>query len=215
MTRSVVCLHGLRRTPADWDGVQAGLGAYGTVRTPDLLPRPADALRTAGAGVAADDIVVGHSMGGVIALRLADALPLRALVLTGCFFPPARNGRSVAAMIGDYAAHRVAFVRAIAGGEAAEERSAGSARALGLLIRQAVGRGADPDITIPVLVVHARDDHHVPIDFALAAVASHSGWVARVLDTGGHDVHVRRPEAWLDAVKPWLDRNDQAMTASS
>ena len=36
---------------------------------------------------------------------------LRALVLTGCFFPPARNERSTPATVADYARHRAAFVR--------------------------------------------------------------------------------------------------------
>lgn len=207
---SVVCLHGLRRTPSDWDGVRAGLEPYGTVRTPRLPPRPADALARADAAIAAGDVVIGHSLGGVLALRLAQERPrpLRALVLTGCFFPPARNGRGLAAAIADYAGHRLAFVRDVARGEAAGEQSGGSARALGSLIRQAASpRSSEMTLSsaiAPVLVVHARDDHHVPIDFALAAAARHPDWAVRILDRGGHHAHVHCPRAWLDAVAPWL-----------
>ncbi len=61
----------------------------------------------------------------------------------------------------------------------------------------------DPVLS-PVLVVHARDDHHVPLDFALAAAARHPAWGVRVLDEGGHHAHVARPKEWLDAVSPWL-----------
>jgi pimeloyl-ACP methyl ester carboxylesterase len=55
------------------------------------------------------------------------------------------------------------------------------------------------------LVIHARDDHHVPIDFALAAASRHPAWGVEVLASGGHHVHVTDPEAWLSAVVPWLE----------
>jgi pimeloyl-ACP methyl ester carboxylesterase len=60
-------------------------------------------------------------------------------------------------------------------------------------------------VTAPVLVVHARDDHHVPVDFALAAVARHPGWEIRTLDRGGHHAHVTEPGLWSDTITPWLD----------
>lgn len=157
----------------------------------------------------AGDIVIGHSMGGVLALRLARdrPRPLRALVLTGCFFPLARNGRSRARTIGDYAAHRVAFVRSIRRRGRVEARG-GSAGALASLIRLgAMPAGFDAAlaaVAAPLLVVHARDDHHVPIDFALAAVARHPDVGVRVLDRGGHHAHVHTPVRWLEAVTPWL-----------
>ncbi len=43
-SRRVVCLHGLRRTPADWAGVEAGLGPGWTVETPVLSGDPDEAL---------------------------------------------------------------------------------------------------------------------------------------------------------------------------
>jgi pimeloyl-ACP methyl ester carboxylesterase len=58
-------------------------------------------------------------------------------------------------------------------------------------------------IGVPVLVVHAVDDHHVPVDFALAS-AARNGWDVRLLDVGGHHAHLRVPEAWAAAVEPWL-----------
>lgn len=149
-------------------------------------------------------------MGGVLALRLAQERPrsLRALILTGCFFRPARNGRSLSTTVGDYLAHRVEFVRSLdRRGESVEPRGR-SAGALASLIRLAAmparfdARLAA--VAAPVLVVHARDDHHVPIDFALAAVARHPGVGLRSLDQGGHHAHVHDPERWLDAVTPWL-----------
>jgi pimeloyl-ACP methyl ester carboxylesterase len=152
--------------------------------------------------VVPDSVLVGHSMGGVLALRLAVDCEPRAVVLTGSFFPPARNGHSLAASLRDYGAHRVAFVRAM------ERRGGGaesSTRALLSLLRQAaLPGGFGAGVSARVLVVHAADDHHVPVDFAVAAARSR-GWDLRVLPTGGHHAHVETPEAWLGVVKPWLD----------
>jgi pimeloyl-ACP methyl ester carboxylesterase len=196
---SVVLLHGLGRGPGDWDGVREPLGRFGDVVTPTLPRDPGRALGVAADAVEDGAIVVGHSMGGVLALRLG-ARPLRALVLTGCFFPPARNGRALGASLRDYGAHRVAFVRGARRRRGAES----SARALVSLVRDAARPGFGRGVVAPVLVVHARDDHHVPVDFAEAAARSR-GWDLRVLERGGHHAHVDAPDAWLAVVLPWLD----------
>lgn len=210
---AVVCLHGLGRMPSDWDGVRSELERFGRVDAP-LLPRdPAGALAAADSAVGAGAVVIGHSMGGVLALQLVRERPrpLRAIVLTGCFFPPARNGRGLSATIADYALHRVAFVRSAGRGDGAE-RSGGSARALASLVRLAARPGALgaglAGVTPSVLVVHARDDHHVPVDFAVAAAARQPGWALEILEQGGHHAHVDHPRRWLGAVMPWL----QALT---
>ena len=195
---SVVCLHGLGRTPADWDGVRSGLERFGPVRAPPLPRDPAPALAVASAVVEPGDVVIGHSMGGVLALQLARERRPRALILTSCFFPPARNGRSLGATVADYARHRVAFVRAARRGP-----SGGSARALASLARLATQPDRLRVELDSVLVIHARDDHHVPIDFALAA-ASREDWAVSVLECGGHHLHVDDPERWLAAAVPWL-----------
>jgi pimeloyl-ACP methyl ester carboxylesterase len=213
--REIVCLHGLGRSPSDWDGVRGGLERFGRVVTPSLPRSPDRALEIADAAVAPGAIVVGHSFGGVLALRLARERPrpLAALVLSDCFFPPARNGRGTLATLRDYGSHRVAYVRARRGRSGAPveagSRSGGMA-ALAGLARMGLHRAefdADADsVAAPVLVVHARDDHHVPLDFALAAVARHPGWSITVLEQGGHHVHVTEPGLWLEAVAPFLDR---------
>jgi fermentation-respiration switch protein FrsA (DUF1100 family) len=83
-------------------------------------------------------------------------------------------------------------------------------RALPALARQALGlrraARAPAVAAVPVLVVHARDDHHVPVDFALAAAAAHPAWATAILPRGGHHAHVTDPEAWPAAVAPWLER---------
>ena len=195
---STVLLHGLGRGPADWDGVR---GALGDVVAPALPRDPSRALAVARSVAVPGSVLVGHSMGAVLALRLAVDCAPRAVVLTGSFFPPARNGRSLGASLRDYGAHRVAFVRSM---ERRGGSSESSTRALLSLVRQAVRPGGfGAGVTAPVLVVHAADDHHVPVDFAVAAARSR-GWDLRVLPAGGHHAHVVTPGAWLEAVVPWL-----------
>ena len=148
-------------------------------------------------------------MGGVVAQLVGRRrVPLRALVLTGCFFPPARNGRGLARSLGDYAAHRVAYVRGPRPprgrrGRARVRTRARAARPPGARPAGAVRRRARRHADL--LIVHARDDHHVPVDFAQAALAAHPGWSGAILAHGGHHVHVDFPENWLAAVSPWLD----------
>ena len=208
--RSIVCLHGLRRSPADWDGVIAEMPSSWAHYAPALPPDPALALQVADGSIADGDVVFAHSMGAVIALRLLEARPrdVAALVLTGSFFPPARNGRSLRSTTRDYLAHRVAYLHA-ARRRPTDTQSAGTRRALASLVRQAVRpRGGPPEWLgrpIPVLVVHAGDDHHVPVDFAIAAAARHPSWTRGVFDTGGHHLHVSRSAEWLARVSPWLD----------
>lgn len=205
----VICLHGLGRSPADWAEAGMRLGGFGEVIAPVVPSLPAEALRMVDELIAPGDIVIGHSMGGVLAMRLAAARPrwLRAVILSGCFFPPARNGRTLAATVADYSTHRLAFLSA-ARSERAHRAGRGSIRPLASLLRQAMLRGdldhALAQLTCPVLVVHARDDHHVPIDFAIAAVRRHPGWELRVLEQGGHHAHVSTPSQWAHTITPWL-----------
>jgi pimeloyl-ACP methyl ester carboxylesterase len=156
--REVVCLHGLGRSPDP-------------------------ALEIVDAAVPPGAILIGHSIGGVRALRLARERP-----------------------------HRFAYVRSLRGRSGAPvestSRSAGLSALAGLarlgLHRAAFDADADA-VAPPVLVVHARDHHHVPIDLALAAVARHPCWEMRTLDRGGHHAQVTEPGPWLAAVSPWLE----------
>ena len=83
--------------------------------------------------------------------------------------------------------------------------SGGSARALASLARIATQPDRLRVELDSVVVIHARDDHHVPIDFALAA-AGREDWAVTVLERGGHHPHVDDPERWLAAAVPWLAR---------
>jgi pimeloyl-ACP methyl ester carboxylesterase len=205
----LVCLHGLGRGPSDWDAARGRLETHGPVTTP-TLPRDADAaLAAARAAIAPGTVAIDHSLGGIVALRVARAAAdIRGVVLTGCPFPVARNGRTRRATALDYAGHRVAFLRSLGDRPpVAGPRRRSPAGLPG--IAQVLARPGRFDalasaVAAPVLVVHARDDHHVPVDFALAAVARHPAWQARLLGAGGHHAHVRAPGRWLSAVEPWL-----------
>jgi pimeloyl-ACP methyl ester carboxylesterase len=170
---SILCLHGLGRSPADWSEVRTGLERHGTVRTP-ALPRDSErALEVARASVE-------------------------------------RNGRSIGATSLDYALHRVAFVRELSrrgsGGGLRGEGARALASLAGLALRPGGFDALLERVTVPVLIVHARDDHHVPVDFALAVAARRPDWGLRVLPDGGHNAHAEHPERWLAAVDPWLAR---------
>jgi pimeloyl-ACP methyl ester carboxylesterase len=209
----VVCLHGLGRTPADWDDVRPALARFGNVVAPRIPSAPAQALEVIDAAITPGSIVVGHSIGAVLAMRLAKTRPrpLRAAILTGCFFAPARNGRTLTATTADYAAHRLAFLRA-SRLQRSRRADQSSVRPLASLLRLAIApAGLDralQSVTPAVLIVHARDDHHVPIDFAIAGVRRHAAWSLEVLDHGGHHAHVTQAKLWAAAVTAWLENLD-------
>lgn len=212
--QAIVCLHGVGRAASDWDGVRAGLERYGSVHTPDLPRATPDQIRSGLTGVADDAVLIGHSLGAVVALAHAAAAPVRGLVLTNGFFPPARNGRSLVTSLADYGTHRVAVLRQLSARGVALRPRGSTGRALGALARL----GARPRtfhlladaVAAPVLVVHGSHDHHVPVDFAMGAVIRHPSWQLDVL-AGGHDLHVDQPAEWLSSVSGWLDSPVPAM----
>jgi pimeloyl-ACP methyl ester carboxylesterase len=207
----LVCLHGLGRSSSDWDRVRPALERYGRVVAPQLPRDVRRAQRIAAAVTPEGAFVIGHSLGALIAMRLAaeHSRGVQGVVLTSSFFPPALNGRSAAATVRDYAGHRVAFVRELRSPERIPASGDGSMRGLGYLVVTAARRGrtraTGKAIESAVLVVHAADDHFVPLDFALAG-AGYQGWPIVVLDGGGHYPHIKRPTEWLAAVGPWLER---------
>ncbi len=154
---------------------------------------------------------MGHSMGAIIALLMAAerGTAILGVVASSSFFPPALNGRSIPAAIAGYAGHRVAFLN-----QRRDNQLVGSDRGgvqgLGFLVRTAVRRSEfrvrTEAVSSAVLIVHAADDHYVPLDFALAAARAHPAWQTAILDSGGHYPHITRPEKWLTEIDPWLSR---------
>jgi pimeloyl-ACP methyl ester carboxylesterase len=208
----LVCLHGLGRSPADWDRVRHQLGHFGQVTTPALPRNVQRARRIAGAATPDGAIVLGHSLGAIIALLMAAerGAAIRGVVASSPFFPPALNGRSMPVAIGNYAGHRVAFLQGLSAAHDRANSGSGGVRGLGFLIRTAAHRAEFREtmnaITSGVLVVHAVDDHYVPVDFVIAAMDARPAWQLRVLGAGGHYPHVSEPAKWLAAIGPWLER---------
>jgi pimeloyl-ACP methyl ester carboxylesterase len=191
--------------------VHSGLERYGTVLAPRLPSDGFDAVIAATAELPAPAILVGHSMAGIVALRRAALDPgsVTGVVLADSFFPPARNGRTRTAALADYGSHRVAVARELwrRGARPRPRRSTGRGmRGLAALaLRPGALHAAADRVRAPVLVVHARHDHHVPVDFAIAAAARHSSWRLELVEHGGHNVHLEQPAEWLAAVTPWIE----------
>ena len=202
----IVCLHGLGRTAHDWDPVRDELSALGEVSTPELHQRTGDDSWPS-AGLRPGTVLVGHSLGAVLALKVASGdSRVGALVLSSGFYPPSRHDQTYPAAIAGYARHRVAVARALAS-EGARPRRGGLQALAGL-----AGLGLRPSrfhrlaagVRVPVLVIHGDEDHHVPVDFMLAATRRHPAWDVRVVPGGGHRLHVDRPTDWLALTVPWL-----------
>jgi pimeloyl-ACP methyl ester carboxylesterase len=192
-----VCLHGLGGSAREWADAARELASHARVVT----------------GMPAEGTVVllGHSFGAVQALQIAAARPERiaAVVLTGCFFPPARGGRAIAETVVDYARHRVLYVRDLAARGRPPRPSPMGARQLASLARlglrpRAFHRLAD-GVRCPVLAVHGDRDHVVPVGFARAAAAAHPAWTLREVHDGGHFVHRDRAPEWAAIVGGWLE----------
>jgi len=208
---TIVCLHGLGRSASDWDGVRPALERYGRVHVAELPRAGLNALMSAVAGLPAPAVLIGHSMGGIVAMRRAALQPtaVAGLILTDSFFPPALNGRSRAATLTDYAVHRAALARELAARGTRPRPRRGTLQGMRSLarlgLRPSAFHATARAVRAPVLVLHARDDHHVPVDFAIAAAGRHPSWTLELLDEGGHDVHVERPAEWLAAACRWLE----------
>jgi pimeloyl-ACP methyl ester carboxylesterase len=194
--RTMVCLAGIGGSASEWDAAAPALGRLGRVET---APPAAGRM-----------VLVGHSQGGIRALRLAGSEPARvdAIVLTSSFFPPARAGRPLAVATLDFARHRALYARAVvARGRrpSPTRRSAGQLRSmLPLAVRPDRYHALADAVRCPVLAVHGDADHLVPVAFARAACARHPAWRYRELAGAGHHPHRDRAAEWAALVCDWL-----------
>ena len=204
--REIVCLHGVGGHGRDWESVTTGLRSFGVVRTPDVARgRHRRSLTTS--DMRPGTVLVGHSHGALLALGLASgSASVRGLIMTGGFYPPARNDQSYATALGDYARHRVAVAKSLASQHARPRRGGVGALASMAVLGLHPARFHDlaAGVRIPVLVVHGTEDHYVPIDFMHAATRRYPAWDVAVLAGAGHNIHVDQPGDWLDLTTPWL-----------
>lgn len=60
-------------------------------------------------------------------------------------------------------------------------------------------------VECPVLVLHGGRDKLVPLGWARAAARQHTGWTFRDFPNAGHAIQLEEPDAWLDAVRGWVE----------
>ncbi len=201
----VVLLPGTGLTASDWDVVAADLSTDRTVHAVDLRGHGAsDWPGTYSIELMAEDVesllpqlvddgvlvdVVGHSLGGLVACRVAAASPLvRRLVLedVGLLHPrrPSMPSRPRGAI--DFDWEMVEQTR-----PQVDSPSAGWPDVLAR-------------IPVPVLAIGGGPRSFVPqewIDDLVAAIPSATG----VTIDAGHEVHAARPEEFIAAVRAFLD----------
>ncbi len=61
-------------------------------------------------------------------------------------------------------------------------------------------------LPVPVLALWGRQDRLVPLHDALALLERIGGLEVRIIEDAGHSPQLEAPEAFLDAVRPFLDR---------
>lgn len=206
----VVALHGWGRRGADFDRVLGGLPAI-AVDLPGFgaSPEPAKPLGSAGyaemlaevMGETEAPILVGHSFGGRIALRLAAAHKVAGLVLTGV--PLLRTGVARKPSM-SYRLLRSANRWGLVGDERMERirRSRGSAdyRAASGVMRDTLVKAVNEsyatelaDLEVPVLLVWGQEDREVPLAVAEQALSLLKGGELIVLPGVGHHVPLEAP----------------------
>jgi 3-oxoadipate enol-lactonase len=242
---AVVLLHGLGGAASNWTAVAPALAERARVVVPELpghggssaLPAPVatlDAYADRVAGVLdAPAVVAGHSLGGLVALRLASRHPqlVRGVVLAGSagISSGTRRGQralAIASLI--QPGKRIAPLRRLV----SERRvlrelafgfvSVADPRALEARVAEAFLAGAalhtgvreaadalvrtDPKrVTVPALVLHGARDRMVPLRDAFG-YARLLDAPLRVIADCGHLLIGERPRAVVDAISSVLDR---------
>ena len=178
--------------------------------------------------VSGDLIVVGHSMGGRVAMEMAHVAPerIKGLVLANTGHGPKREGEDVKrqAMIDlGYESMEKLADRWLP--PMVDERRVGDKDLMGTLramvlranaeiheghIRALVGRPNATaylkDIDCPILLVAARQDSWSPIAQHEEIKAATKNSELAVIEDAGHFAPVERPEAVVKAVTEWLGR---------
>lgn len=182
----VVLLHGLTGTPSIFAELAAALAGVGAATEAPLLPghgtSPADLAtkrwadweeaataalaRVREAAGAAPVVVVGHSMGGSLACRLASRHAVDGVVAINPFVdPPATSFREMLQLVLDQGHRSVPAIAGDAADPAAREDAYGElpVRPLLSLCEELVVVAAELGrITCPVLVITSRVDNVVP-----------------------------------------------------
>lgn len=187
-------------------GVDAG--------APDLVSRYADVVL---AGLPAEPaVLVGHSLGGVLALEVARRTPVRGLVLVGCGLPMAVSPKLVALVQEDPDAALALIASAATGGrrgavgagkeaiaQRLREQMAGTDPARNAAELQALGAW-DPSawlaaLEVPAIVLAGSEDKMVPPEAAGALAATLQADL-KLLAGVGHQLPWEAPDVVADAI---------------
>ena len=226
---SFLCLHGLVDDVSIWDRVAVPLGRLGRVvrmdqrghGTSDAPPGPYPREALADDVVALLDgrgidraVLVGHSMGGIVAMTTALEHPERVagLVLLGtasqCSERVAQWYERIA--VAGEEGGAAGLARAIYGDET-HKRIAGDARGIAHVTRTLKSLHDDPltpkltHIGCPVLLLVGEKDHMGPHASEIIARALPEGRARlEVLPERGHWLHVEAPDAVIEALDRWL-----------
>jgi pimeloyl-ACP methyl ester carboxylesterase len=239
----VLLLHGLAGTAVEWEETAAWLSATHRVVALDQRghgrserrPRevtPAayvdDALAAVETLVLAPAILVGQSLGGLIAFLAASERPDLVGALIVVEATPTREGPEVAEQIADYfdswplpfPSHDAAVT--FFGGESLRAcawarnlvtqpdglRPAFDADVLVAAIEQALARDYWDEwraLSVPTLLVRGEEGELSPSEAAAMVAAVPSAQLVSI-PGAGHDVHLDAPEAWRSAVEAFLSR---------
>lgn len=207
---------------------QRGMGAStrGTARsTIDQLAQ--DCLAVLDAAGVERAVLLGHSTGGCIGLSLARQAPhrLAGLILSGSWLKQNRymsalfetrlaildqHPRAYAASATLMAyppawleAHWQVYERAITNAPATNEERQVMRERIDAL-RSFDGSAWSAGLTLPVLILGARDDMVVPAFLQDELAAGLPGARKTMLDTGGHYFPVSRPDAFTANVAEWI-----------
>jgi len=236
-------LHGLAGTAMEWEGTAAWLtdahrvvaldqrGHGRSERRPgDVTPAAfvADALATVESLGLAPAILVGQSLGGLIAFLAASERPDLVSALVVVEATPTREAPEVAEQIADYfdswplpfPSHEAAVT--FFGGESLRARAwarnlvdtpdglqpAFDADVLVAAIGEALARDHWDDwraLAVPTLLVRGEEGELSPAE-AAAMVDAIPGAQLVSIPGAGHDVHLDAPDAWRHAVEIFLAR---------
>jgi len=212
----LVCVHGLAGSWRWWRAVVPPLAAAREVHLVDL-PRFASLARGR-TGDAADwlvewlaaanlerPVLVGHSLGGLLAAQAAGRTQLERLVLVDpAGVPTGRGlGEELLALVGTVRAVRPSFLVTLTG-----DAARWGPRSLYGGARYALATDLTPDlarIATPTLVVWGARDHLVPARLAETWRDTIPGARLVVLPHAAHVPMIESPTAFADAVLEFLD----------
>ncbi len=218
----VVALHGWGRRATDFDRVLAGLDAvafdlpgFGASPAPRAVcgsREYAEMLAPEFEGFARMPVVVGHSFGGRVAVRLAGLVPLSGLVLTGV--PLVRDSPPRLPSL-RYRAARLANRVGVFSDDGMEQlrRRTGSAdyRAATGVMRDVLVTAVNESyadelsvIDVPVTMVWGGGDGEVPVSVAERASAVIAKATLEVVPGVGHHVPLEAPERLRAAIEELL-----------